>query len=155
MLAIFGNSGDFGNPLISHRCLRVDASRQARSVICYLGERCHRNRRRMFPVITLFAVLGEIETLDFMMLRHTQTDDYIDEFKNRERSHYGQRSGDPDSDRLVHELMCVPFRAPEASTRPVASLKMGLTALLANTPVNSAPSVPPAPWTPKASSESS
>ena len=83
---------------------------QARPVICYLGKSCHRHRHRMFPVITLFAMLRKIETLDFMMLRHTQTDDYIDEFQNRQRSHDRQRSGNSNSDGLIHELMCVPFQ---------------------------------------------
>src|SRR5579871_6655432 len=44
---------------------------------------------------------------------------------------------------------------PSPSTLPAASLSPSLTALVANTPVRMAPRVPPAPWTPNASSESS
>src|ERR1700733_1472892 len=46
---------------------------------------------------------------------------------------------------------------PLPSSSPVAlpAPKIGLIALLAKTPVSNAPSVPPAPWTPNASSESS
>src|SRR5664279_3238844 len=44
---------------------------------------------------------------------------------------------------------------PDPSTAPRSSLKTGLMSLLANTPVSNAPTVPPTPCTPKASSESS
>src|SRR5579864_640600 len=87
-----------------------DLTCQSRTVGRYLGESCCGHRHRMFPVITLFSMLGQIETLNFMMFRHTQTDDYIDHFQDRERSHHRQRRRDPNSDCLVHELMRVPFQ---------------------------------------------
>ena len=65
----------------------------------------------MLPVITFFAVLRDIKTLDLMVLGHTQTDERIDHFQDRERSHNRQRSSDPNADGLIHELMCVAFQS--------------------------------------------
>ncbi len=48
-----------------------------------------------------------------------------------------------------------PSTKPRGSTLPAESLSPSLTALVAKMPVRSAPMVPPAPWTPKASSVSS
>src|SRR5215472_13916445 len=48
-----------------------------------------------------------------------------------------------------------PSTNPSDSSFPEESLKLSFTALVAKTPVNRAPSVPPMPCTPKASSESS
>ena len=61
-----------------------------------------------------------------------------------------------DADQLVEHLAGLAVHQAERQhiagrVLPSASL----TRLVANTPVRSAPRVPPAPWTPKASSESS
>src|ERR1041385_9269062 len=74
----------------------------------YLREGCC--WRRKLPVITFFSVLGEIETLNFMVFRHAQPHDHIDGFQNRECSHNSQRSRYANSNGLIHELMCVPFQ---------------------------------------------
>src|SRR5579864_6024696 len=45
-----------------------------------------------------------------MMLRHTKTHECVDDFQDRQRSRNRQRSRDPNSDGLIHELMRVPFQ---------------------------------------------
>src|SRR4051812_40134430 len=82
--------------------------------------------RRKFPVITFFSMLGEIEPLNFMMLRHTKTHNDIDDFQNRECSHNRQRSRNPNSDCLVHELMCVPFQRARSKHASAGIFKDGI-----------------------------
>src|SRR5258708_26514687 len=42
-----------------------------------------------------------------MMLRHTQPDERINHFQDGQRSHHRQCSGNPNSNGLIHKLMCV------------------------------------------------
>ena len=63
--------------------------------------------------------------------------------------------GDRRADRLVQHLAAVAVHQPERQHLAGASFSASLTALVAKTPVRIAPSVPPAPCTPKASSASS
>src|ERR1700739_1677997 len=80
-------------------------------MVSHLGKCRYGNRHRKFPVITLFSMLGEIEALNFMMFRNTQTHDNIDDFQDRKRSRNRQRSRNANANGLVQKLMRVPFQS--------------------------------------------
>ena len=77
------------------------------------------------------------------------------DLQDHECSDDRQNPGDGRADGLIDDLAGVAVHQAERQGLPAASFRASLTALVAKTPVRIAPSVPPAPWTPKASSESS
>ena len=82
---------------------------------------------------------------------HPKPNRLIHDEQNDKSAHNRQCPCDRHANRLIQNLVPVPLQQPGRLARPEA----GLIPLLAKNPVSSAPSVPPAPCTPNASSESS
>src|SRR6185312_5491899 len=70
---VVAGDGGSSEELIAHSCVWInarDVTRQSGTVGLYMGKGCC--GRWKLPIITFFSMLGEIETLNFMMLRHTK-----------------------------------------------------------------------------------
>ena len=64
----------------------------------------------MFPDITFFAVLREVEALNFVIFGNAQADDGVDNFEDHQCPHDGETGRNADSDGLIHELVRVSFQ---------------------------------------------
>src|SRR5207302_598551 len=102
-------------------------------------------------VISLFAVLRNVQSLQFVLFRYSYAGQQIHYLEQNNCSRQRERPRDQHAHQLVAHLAQWPSRPPTAFPAP----KMGFTICCANTPVRSAPIVPPAPCTPNASSASS
>ena len=99
-------------------------------------------------------MLAEIETLLLRIGIDAHADQDVANLEDNECAHGGERDGDrqrqsPDSESARD------CRPPDPSGITLPLMGALLMTLVAKTPVRSAPSVPPAPCTPKASSVSS
>src|SRR5690242_4053941 len=97
ILAIFGSFGDFGNVSVSHHWLPINTGyfrMYFYPVLRNLRKRCGGRRHGMVPCIALFAVLRNIEALNFVVLRNAEADHQVDNLENYQRAHNRQRSSD-------------------------------------------------------------
>src|SRR5438270_3798480 len=89
------------------RYFRMDLQSMLRD----LRERRHPRRHWMFPGITLFAVLREVEPLDLMVFRNAQPDQDINELEDHQSADNRQTSSDRDANRLIYELVAVALQS--------------------------------------------
>ena len=89
----------------------------------------------------------------FLLLGHAQADDDVDDLQDDERGDDAEDPSDADGDELAFDDGAAFDQAELGAGAPLRP--MSQQARVANTPVRMAPSVPPTPCTPKASSESS
>ena len=97
-------------------------------------------------------MLAEVEAFDFLGPGDAQSHRGVEHFEDHKRGHNGQHPGDDDGDNLGDQHRSA-FQQAQRLASSMA--KVAPVARVAKTPVRIAPSVPPTPWTPKASSESS
>src|SRR6185312_13136734 len=62
------------------------------------------SRCREFPIITFFAMLAEIESLNFVVCGDTQPDQHIDNLQNNQRAHNRNSPRDHHCDELISKL---------------------------------------------------
>src|ERR1700746_637864 len=63
-------------------------------------------------MISLFAVLGEIEPLNFLFLSHSKTDDEIHNLQNDYRTNRGKHPSNYNSGALIENLAGIAFEYP-------------------------------------------
>jgi len=91
-----------------------------------------------------------------MFGRNAQPDGFVYEQEQEQRSHNGDAPGKADAGGLVEQLAPVPVNGSGGKGDAGGVFaEGGVDGAGGKRPVSSAPRVPPAPWTPKASRESS
>jgi len=67
---------------------------------------------RRLPIVSLFAVLREIQTLRFLLLRNSKADGHVDDLEDDESTYDRKDPGDDNSYQLIQQLMSIPFQQP-------------------------------------------
>src|SRR5262249_2674854 len=70
------------------------------------GPRC----ASALKVVSLFAVLRDVESFDFFFLAHSQADCKVDEFKEHQRPNECEPPGDDHADQLIADLPPIPIQ---------------------------------------------
>src|ERR1051326_768660 len=65
---------------------------------------------RDFPVVSLFAMLREVESLDLVIGGNAQPDRHVDDLQDHQRAHDRQDPRDRHTHQLVQQLMRIPLQ---------------------------------------------
>src|SRR5439155_6952486 len=77
-------------------------------------------------IVSFFTVLGDVQSLDLMLLANTQPEKRIDDFQNDQTPDRSQGNGNDDGDQLIEHLRAVPVDKPNREGLPLAIFKDGI-----------------------------